>query len=419
MLGFFFVSGIIQPMIRFPDNFLWGAATSAHQVEGNNTGSDWWKWEQGGGGKGPSGAACRHYEQYRQDFNLARSLGHTCHRLSIEWSRIQPGPGEFSVEALAHYKDVIAALRERHIEPVVTLHHFTNPQWFADKGGWAGAEAVDLFCAYVDRVIDALAGDVTYWVTINEPLIYLFYSHIAGDWPPNKRSLPLAARVRSNLIKAHIRAYRLIHAAYKKRNLSPPRVSIAHHMPAYVACTGSVRNRAAVWLRNKLVNYNILDILACHRTLDYIGVNYYSRTLVDTDRWSMPDLLFKSCCHHHETLVKNSMGWEVYPQGIHDILMMLRKYRLPVFILENGICTGDDRLRWEYIKRHLFKIHEAIQRGVPVIGYAYWSFMDNFEWDKGFDPRFGLIHVDYKTGDRTIRESARNYSAVCATNQLE
>jgi beta-glucosidase len=175
----------------------------------------------------------------------------------------------------------------------------------------------------------------------------------------------------------------------------------------------------AVWLRNKLVNYNILDVLARRKTLDYIGVNYYSRTLVDTESWSMKDLLFISCRRNHETLVKNSMGWEVYPQGIYDILMMVRKYRLPVFILENGICTGDDQLRWEYIKRHLFKIHEAIQQGVAVIGYAYWAFMDNFEWDKGFDPRFGLIHIDYKTGDRTIRESARNYSAVCATNQLE
>ena len=406
-------------MIRFPSDFLWGAATSAHQVEGNNTGSDWWKWEQSGGGKEPSAAACGHYEKFRQDFDLVRSLGHTCHRLSVEWSRIQPAENEFSDQAIAHYKDVISSLRERHIEPVVTLHHFTNPQWFSDKGGWSHPDAVKLFCAYVDRVIDALAGNVTYWVTINEPLIYLFYSHIAGDWPPNKRSLIQAVAVRKNLIRSHIAAYRLIHAAYKKRSLAPPRVSIAHHMPAYVACTCTIRNRAAVWLRNRLVNYNILDILSRHKTLDYIGVNYYSRTLVDAESWSIPDLLFRSCCRNHETLAKNSMGWEVYPQGIYEVLMKLRKYRLPVFILENGICTGDDRLRWEYIRRHLLKVHEAIQCGIRVIGYTYWSLMDNFEWDKGFDPRFGLIGIDYRTGSRTIRESARNYSAVCATSQLE
>ena len=406
-------------MIQFPLNFLWGAATSAHQVEGNNTGNDWWRWEQGGGGKEPSASACRHYEQYRQDFDLAQSLGHTCHRFSVEWSRIQPARGEFSIQALAHYKDVIAALRQRHIEPVVTLHHFTNPQWFVNQGGWANPDAVELFCAYVKQVVDALGGEVTYWVTINEPLIYLFYSYISGDWPPNKRSLPDALRVRNNLIQGHIRAYRLIHASYKKRCLAHPMVSIAHNMPAYVACTRSLRNRVAVWARNKLVNHNILEILARHKTLDYIGVNYYSRTLVDTQSWSLPEMLIRSCSRNHETLVKNSMGWEVYPQGIYEVLMSVRKYRLPVFILENGICTGDDCLRWEFIKQHLANVHKAIRRGVCVIGYTYWAFMDNFEWDKGFGPRFGLINVDYKTSARTVRESARNYSAVCTTNRLE
>jgi beta-glucosidase len=406
-------------MMKFPDKFLWGAASSGHQVEGNNTNSDWWKWEQQGGGKEPSGPACMHYEKYRQDFDLAKSLGHSCHRLSVEWSRVQPARGEFSTEALTHYADVIAALRERGIEPVVTLHHFTSPQWFADMGGWQHPHAAALFCAYVDRVVRELSGRVTYWVTINEPLIYMFFSYIAGDWPPNKRSLPQAARVRKNMIRGHIAAYRLIHTIYREQGLAHPMVSIAHHMPAYSACTGSIRNRFSVWLRNRIVNRNILNILSRRRTLDYIGVNYYTRTLVDTDSWSASDLVIKSCSHGHDALVKNSLGWEVYPQGIYDVLAEVKEYRLPVFILENGICTADDRLRWEFIKQHLVKVHEAIQSGVPVIGYTYWSLMDNFEWDKGFIPRFGLIDVDYQTGIRTIRESARNYSAVCAANGLE
>jgi beta-glucosidase len=419
MLGFFFVSGIIQTMMKFPDNFFWGAATSAHQVEGNNTNSDWWKWEQLGGGKTPSGRACMHYERYQEDFDLARSLGHNCHRLSFEWSRIEPVPGEFSADAINHYKDVIAALRARNIEPVVTLHHFTNPQWFAGMGGWHGKHACDRFCSYVERVISEFSGSVTYWVTINEPLIYLFYSHISGDWPPNSHSLREAFIVRRNMILGHIRAYRLIHAIYKQRGLGPPQVSIAHHMPAYVACTPGIRDRFSSWLRNKIVNSDILDILTKHKALDYIGVNYYSRTLVHTDNWSLHDLVIKGCRHKHDTLPKNSLGWELYPQGIYDILVSLRKYRLPVFILENGICTGDDNLRWDYIRGHLVKIYDAIQQGVRVIGYTYWSFMDNFEWDKGFDPRFGLIGIDYKTGERTVRESARRFSSVCSTNQLE
>jgi beta-glucosidase len=406
-------------MIQFPDKFLWGAATSAHQVEGDNNNNDWWKWEQHGGGLEPSGAACMHYQLYRQDFDLVQSLGHNCHRLSIEWSRIQPRPGEFSTEALAHYKDVIRALRQRHIEPVVTLHHFTNPQWFADQGGWAGPNAVDLFCAYVDKVVNELSEDVTYWVTINEPLIYLFFSFIAGDWPPNQRSLLLAGRVRKNLIRGHIRAYRLIHAIYAKQKKNRPLVSIAHHMPIYLACTDRIRDRFSVWARNRLVNRNMLDIFIKARALDYIGVNYYSRTLVHTDGWSAQEIMFKSCAHHDDVLVKNSMGWEVYPEGIYKSLMILRRYKMPIFILENGICTDDDRLRWEYIKQHIAQVHKAIQQGVEVIGYTYWSLMDNYEWDKGFVPRFGLIGIDYKTGARIVRPSARNYATVCTTNRLE
>ncbi|HNQ50436.1 MAG TPA: glycoside hydrolase family 1 protein [Candidatus Omnitrophota bacterium] len=406
-------------MMRFPDKFLWGAATSAHQVEGNNTNSDWWHWEQRGGGKAPSAGACRHYERYREDFDLAGSLGHTCHRLSVEWSRIEPRQGEFSAEAIAHYKDVIAALRERSIEPVVTLHHFTSPQWFAEQGGWACPRAADHFLAYVNRIVSELAGSVTYWVTINEPLIYVFYGYIVGDWPPNVRSLPKALAARNNFLRSHVRAYRLIHAIYEKRGLPRPKVSIAHHMPAYTACTGSIRDRLGVRLRNAIVNHNILGILARRRTLDYIGVNYYSRTLVHADSWSMRDLVCNACSHHDDTLAKNSLGWEIYPQGIYDILMMLNRYRLPVFILENGICTPDDSVRWDFIREHLSRVHAAIQNGIAVIGYAYWSFMDNFEWDKGFDPRFGLIGIDYRTGARTVRDSARKYSKVCSTNQLE
>jgi len=288
-----------------------------------------------------------------------------------------------------------------------------------EQGGWMNIHAVGHFCAYVRRIVEELSGDVTYWVTINEPLIYLFYGYITGAWPPNIRSLPKAILVRRNLIVSHIEAYRLIHKIYAKRSLSSPMVSIAHHMPAFVACTRRLRDRAGVWLRNKAINDDILQVLCRNKTLDYIGVNYYSRTLVHTDRWSIRELLFESCRHHDDTLAKNSMGWEIYPKGLYEILLGLRKYGLPVFILENGISTGDDGLRWEFIRAHLQAAYEAIQEGVPLIGYIYWSLIDNFEWDKGFTPRFGLIGIDYATGARTIRESARKYSKVCLTNLLE
>ncbi|HNX91724.1 MAG TPA: family 1 glycosylhydrolase, partial [Candidatus Omnitrophota bacterium] len=230
-------------MLKFPDNFLWGAATASHQVEGNNTNNDWWAWERSGGGKAPSGAACGHYERYREDFDLARSLGNNCHRFSLEWSRIEPAPHSFSPEAISHYKDVLSALRGRRLEPIVTLHHFTSPLWFSKLGGFSGRDAVDIFCTYVERVVSEYAGQVTYWVTINEPLIYLFYGYVAGDWPPNKRSIPEAFFVWRNLIRCHVRAYKIIHKIYREKGLPPPRVSIAHHMPAYYPCTKSVRDK--------------------------------------------------------------------------------------------------------------------------------------------------------------------------------
>ncbi|MCU0650717.1 MAG: family 1 glycosylhydrolase [Candidatus Omnitrophica bacterium] len=275
MLGFFFVSGIIQAMMKFPYGFFWGASLSAHQAEGGNINSDWWKWEQESAQRVKSGPACMHYERYKEDFDLAKSIGHNCARLSVEWCRIEPSRGKFDTEAISHYKDVVAALRQRNIEPVVTLHHFTSPQWFADMGGWSDKRAVRSFLAYAEQIVSELAPYVTYWVTINEPLIYIFYGYILGAWPPNRRSLALALAVRKNMILSHIACHRLIHSLYRQKKLPAPSVSIAHHMPAYVACTNSLRDKFSVSLRKALVDFNILDVLARNKSLDYIGVNYY------------------------------------------------------------------------------------------------------------------------------------------------
>ena len=190
-------------MKQFPKNFMWGATTAAHQVEGNNTNSDWWEWEQAGGGTEPSGAACQHYELYEKDFDLVQSLHHTAHRLSIEWSRIEPSEGSFSTDALSHYRKVIVALRKRDIEPIVTLHHFTNPLWFTQKGGWQNRRAHIYFVKYVERVVNDVGHLVHYWITINEPYIYSYYSYLCGDWPPEKKSFSQAMQVAHNLLKAH------------------------------------------------------------------------------------------------------------------------------------------------------------------------------------------------------------------------
>ena len=405
-------------MIEFPKDFFWGAAASAYQVEGGNINSDWWEWEARAGLSEPSGQACRHYELYKQDFDLAKLLNQNAHRLSVEWSRIEPKAGMFSEEGLAHYRDVIIALRQRNIEPIVTLHHFTNPAWFAKLGGWQNNKAREYFLRYVEKVAEVLCDKVSYWVTINEPLVYAYYAYILGAWPPQEKSFFKARKVTLNMVDSHIRAYRLIHSIYKKKNLAAPFVSVSAHLQAFIPCNPGLRNRLAAYLRNRFFNFEFIDRLVQGKALDFIGVNYYTRSLVDVEKWGLGNLALEVCSKNHHPLKKNSLGWDIYPQGIYTLLLKLRKYKLPVFILENGISTPDDELRWDFIRQHLKNIHQAMAEGVKVLGYIYWSLIDNFEWDKGFGPRFGLIEVDYRNFERRIRESARRFAIVCKTNAL-
>lgn len=422
-------------MIEFPKDFFWGAATSAYQVEGDNSNSDWWEWGKRVGLKEPSGRASRHYELYREDFDLAKTLEHNTHRLSIEWSRIESQEGRFSSRELGHYRDVILALKERSLEPIVTLHHFTNPLWFANLGAWANKKADKYFLRYVEQIVNALCDQVRFWVTINEPMVYVYHAYILGVWPPQEKSLLKARLVTNNLISSHIKAYRLIHSIYKERNLSrpsfkagafnegrdlsSPMVSIAKNIQAFEPCSPAPRNKIAVYLRNKLFNLEFLRQLIRHNTLDFIGINYYTRSLVEVEGWGIRNLLLDVCKSRHSELKKNSLGWDIYPQGLYNLLLNLKRFNLPIFILENGICTEDDNLRWDFIYAHLKQIKLALDQGVNLLGYLYWSLLDNYEWDKGFSPRFGLLEVDYHTYKRNIRNSARSFAEVCKTGILK
>jgi len=405
-------------MIEFPKKFFWGAATSSYQVEGNNINSDWWQWEQRVGLNERSGQACRHYQLYQEDFNLAKQLGHNAHRLSIEWSRVEPRENNFSEQELGHYLDVVDCLRARQIEPIVTLHHFTNPIWFADSGGWLNKRSVEYFLGYVEKIVSALCGRVSFWVTINEPMVYVYHAYILGIWPPQRKSFLEARKVTDNLILAHLEAYKLIHAIYKKKNLPRPSVSIAKNMQAFYPCGNSLRNKLAAGLRDKLFNFDFISKLIRHNALDFIGINYYSRASVDVRAWKVSNFLLDVCQDGHSRLEKNSLGWDIYPEGLYELLLKLKKYNLPVFILENGICTDNDTQRWNFINEHLKSLSLAINHGVHILGYIYWSLIDNYEWDKGFAPRFGLIEVDYANFKRTPRESARKFAKVCQSARL-
>ncbi len=405
-------------MKKFPQNFLWGAATSAHQVEGQNIHNDWWLAEQSLSLKEASGSACRHYELYVQDFAIAKELNHNCHRFSIEWSRIEPQEGKFDPSEIEHYRKVISELKSKGLEPVVTLHHFTNPIWFSQKGGWTKANLQKYFLRFVDKIVREFADQVKFWITINEPLIYSSHSYLLGVWPPKECSLFKTAKVTFNMAGAHIKAYRLIHKIYREKFLARPMVSIAANLQAFEICQPTLKNKLALYLRHKLYNLYFIEKLLRKKTLDYIGINYYGRNLADVRNWKIRSLLLDTCSYNHHPLRKNSLGWDIYPQGLYKLLMALKRYNLPILITENGICTEDDDLRWDYIREHLEQIYQAIDQGAKVLGYIYWSLIDNFEWDKGFAPRFGLVHVDYQNQKRTIKASARKLAQIAQSGEI-
>lgn len=405
-------------MNKFPDKFLWGASTSAHQVEGGNIHNDWWLAEQRGCLKEPSGEACRHYQLFKEDFAIAKEIGHNCHRFSIEWSRIEPEEGQFRDTEIEHYRLVLAELKSRGIEPVVTLHHFTNPVWFSRMGGWANPRLQRYFLRFTERIVSEFAGEVKFWITINEPMVYASHSYLLGVWPPKECSLFKTIRVVLNMARAHVQAYRIIHDIYRRKGLSRPMVSIAANLQAFEYCRPTLRNRLAVYLRHKWYNRYFIEKLLRRRALDYIGVNYYSRNLADVESWGIRHLAMDTCRHDHNPLPRNSLGWDIYPEGLYKLLIWLKIYGLPLMITENGVCTEDEELRWSYICAHLEQTYRAMREGANVLGYIYWSLIDNFEWAQGFSPRFGLVHVDYRNQERTIRPSARKFAQVCTTGSI-
>jgi beta-glucosidase len=286
-------------MNKFPHDFLWGASTSAHQVEGGNLHNDWWLAEQGGALKEASGQACRHYDLFKEDFAIAKELGHNCHRFSIEWSRIEPQEGEFQPSEIEHYHKVIAELKRLGIEPVVTLHHFTNPVWFSRKGGWVDPGLQRYFLRFVEKIVGEFCGEVKFWITINEPLVYSSHSYLLGVWPPQERSLFKTARVTLNMARAHIKAYRIIHNIYRQRGLASPMVSIAANLQAFEPCRPTLKNKLAVYLRDKLYNFYFIEELLRRKSLDYIGLYYYSRNLADVESWGIRNLLLDTCKYNH------------------------------------------------------------------------------------------------------------------------
>jgi beta-glucosidase len=409
---------------RFPAGFLWGASTSSHQVEGDNRWNDWWEYEQRGQVPFRSGDACRQYELFERDFDLARMWHHNAHRFSIEWSRLEPVEGSWNDEAVAHYRQVIRSLRDRGLEPIVTLHHFTNPAWFTRRGGWLRSDSSKLFARYVERVDHELGDSVRFWVTINEPTVYAMQAYITGEWPPCEGwAWMKAARALRNLARAHCAAYRVLH-----RRRTDVMVGFAHSAPVVAPCDPARRrDRLAASLRDMVLNRAFFGLIAVHAwrlpentALDFVGINYYTRAIVRSSGLGAGAWFGRVCeGDHHDRGPISTMGWEVYPAGLTSTLERFSRYGLPLLVTENGIATDDEKLRHEFVVAHLAALGQALDRGVNVIGYLYWSLIDNFEWSFGTRPKFGLAAVNFETQERLARPCADVFARACESRFVD
>ncbi|OGZ34136.1 MAG: hypothetical protein A2Y98_02265 [Candidatus Portnoybacteria bacterium RBG_19FT_COMBO_36_7] len=407
---------------KFPSGFLWGAATSAHQVEGWNF-NDWTEWEKTNANrlaketrmefqewqqeKFPemfepknyiSDHACGHYKRFEQDFDIVKELGQNAHRFSIEWSRIEPEEGKFDEREIEHYQLVIKALKERGLEPFVTLWHWTLPIWLAKKGGVRNADFPKYFEKYVKKMVEVLGRDVKYWLTINEPEIYSLNSYYRGRWTPQKKGILNFYFSMRSLMKAHKRAYRAI------KKITPlSMVGGVCNLSDFKSSEGVV-NAILKILFERFWNHRYLRRV--HHQLDFIGLNFYFHNRIDYG------------INKNKKEVVSDVGWDTHPEGIENVLANLKRYDKPVYITESGMADKEDKYRRWFIEETLKAVSRALERGVNIQGYFHWSLLDNFEWDKGFWPRFGLVEVNYKTMERRIRPSALEYAKICKNNSI-
>lgn len=422
----------------FPHGFLWGTATSSHQVEGRNANNQWWDWERQPGRiwhGDASGDACGWWGDAAPDFDRAAALGQNAHRLSVEWSRIEPRDGCIDERALERYRAMLQTLRQRGLTPMVTLHHFTNPRWLEAQGGWLNPQTLPRFARFVEQVVTALGDLCQLWCTINEPTIYAGMGYAAGRWPPGQINPLNARRVLANMLRGHAAAAAVIH------RLSPAhRVGIVHNFHLFDPATPAPQDLAAAAAYDYLNNQALLRALRTGRipppfdtglretphlreSSDFFGLNYYSRSRVAlisrTPRWVFGHLYTPHDVEQSDARADEKTYGEIYPHGIYRALLRVyRRLNLPIYVTETGLPDADDDQRPRYIVNHLAEVHRAIQQGADVRGVFVWSLLDNFEWAEGWGLRFGLYAFDERTGARTLRRSGALYAAIARANAL-
>jgi beta-glucosidase len=419
-----------EATMYFPPDFLWGTATSSHQVEGNNTNNDWWRWEEGEGhilDGSKSGRACDWWENAEADFDRAEEMGANAHRLSIEWSRVEPEPGLFDQEALDRYKEMLQGLHDRGMEPMVTLHHFSNPLWLVEKGDFSTDLVVDYFRRYTAKVAAELGDLIPKWVTINEPMVYVLLRSIRDAFPaPKEKGWSASFQAIRNMLRSHAAAYHTIKESYPEAL-----VGVAKHFrPIKPRLKG---NRLDSWWAKRVshfFNASWMDSMATGRlrwpigrgsikelagTFDFVGINYYSQAHVRFP--PRMNRLYEEQGPTGQAMVGDSLFGH-HPADLFDIIKENLRHDKPLYITECGIPDASDELRPAFIMTHLREVWRAISFNFPVMGFYHWSLIDNFEWERGWTQRFGLIELDPQSQERRWRPSGRLYGEICRSNSI-
>ncbi len=427
-------SGLDLEHPSLPAGFEFGVATSAHQVEGGATNSNWSAWEEATDARGRprikdgqrAGRACDHWNRFRDDIALMQHLGIKTHRLSVEWSKVEPRPGEIDKGVLDHYHEVFDAHRAAGIDVALTLHHFTHPSWFDALGGFERRENVEHFVGFSARVFDEYQSKVSLWFTINEPEIFAVLGHLIGVFPPGKSNLQRTGEVLANLMHAHTEVYETLK---KRTGGAQARIGIVKNifqidpyrrwspLDWWLARAGErlMNERILQYFERGVFELQLSPLVSVRyenaagpKSLDVVGLNYYSHLTLSAEPWSKA----RARVRLRPSEVPTDMIFAAYPEGLYRALTSIRRLGVPIYVTENGIADAKDDRRADWIRRYLFAMARAIEEGVDVRGYFYWSLLDNFEWIEGFDQKFGLYEIDFETQTRRLREGAEVFREI-------
>lgn len=415
----------------FPEGFLWGTASASHQVEGNNTNNNWHYWEQEGHiiEGHTCGLACDWWGgRWREDFDRAAEAGQNTHRLSIEWSRVQPEQYRWDESALDNYRQMLRGLTERGMKPMVTIHHFSDPLWLMHLGGWEWEKVIEYFETYTRKVVDALGDFVDLWCTINEPNVYAVMAYLFGEFPPGKKDLGAVYRVMTNLLLGHAAAYHAIHElqpearvgmATQYRGFQPARKNSP--LDKFLSTTmanafndlfpGAARDGVMRFFNKKKTYPRVKG------TQDFLGINYYTREKVSFNPLAIKDMFYQPYFDPESELSPTGFIANE-PEGFYEALKWGLQFKVPIIVTENGVEDSEDSMRRRYLIRHIHQMWRGINFNWPIEGYYHWCLVDNFEWERGWTQRFGLWELDPKTQTRSKRPSADLFAAICTENSL-